>query len=437
MNYTLKHKDMNIAVFTTRDNPGKEVSQCIFDKHLTDELPLPLKRLVKAGYKEEFIEYETDDIYRLNEDGCYLFDNWLSDREIPLNRFNYNLYIDKNTTAREWLLNNNGYSFTDCYWFESEEEKLCFSDIQAKKDTLDSFYLVKNEKNHYKPHTASLGGQLEKFWFKKNDEVYLCKKVKQNDDILAVREFIASEIYKQQNCHNFCDYKLVMDKTNQVLGCICKNFVQEDQELISVYDLLEEYNLTQNDNVWNLIIEKANEYGLDKQSAKDFLDIQILVDFLITNRDRHENNIGFIRDASTKQILKPAPIYDNGSSKQMESMSPETLYGTTVNGLYHTELECLKHVNNFNILDMNKLPTTEEYAKMINLCKSLTEQRKSFMIKRYDEKTKFLKELQIEYNKDTNMENYIQNIINRENHKCEEQRLDDDMIQIFDDNFLL
>ena len=124
MNYTLKHKDMNIAVFTARNNPGKEVIRCIFDKHLIDELPLPLKRLVKDGYKEEFIEYETDDIYRLNEDGCYLFNNWLSDREIPLNRFNYSLYIDKNTTAREWLLNNNGYSFTDCYWFESEEEKL-------------------------------------------------------------------------------------------------------------------------------------------------------------------------------------------------------------------------------------------------------------------------------------------------------------------------
>lgn len=35
------------------------------------------------------------------------------------------------------------------------------------------------------------------------------------------------------------------------------------------------------------------------------------------------------------------------------------------------------------------------------------------------------------------MEDYIQNIINRENHKCEEQSLDDDLIQIFDDNFLL
>lgn len=28
---------MNIAVFTTRNNPGKEVIRCIFDKHLTDE----------------------------------------------------------------------------------------------------------------------------------------------------------------------------------------------------------------------------------------------------------------------------------------------------------------------------------------------------------------------------------------------------------------
>lgn len=73
---------------------------------------------------------------------------------------------------------------------------------------------------------------------------------------------------------------------------------------------------------------------------------------------------------------------------------------------------------------------------MINLCKSLSEQRKSFMIKRYDEKTKFLKELQIEYNKGTNIEYYIQNITDNENHTDEEQNLDNDMM-IFDDNFFL
>lgn len=52
MNYTLKHKNRNIAIFSIQT---KSVDQCIINKHTMSELPLPLKRLVKEGYKEEFV----------------------------------------------------------------------------------------------------------------------------------------------------------------------------------------------------------------------------------------------------------------------------------------------------------------------------------------------------------------------------------------------
>lgn len=432
MNYTLKYKDINIAIFSINE---KNVTNCIFDKDYISRLPLPLKRLIKEGLKEEFVRDENELFYELNEDGCFLFDEWLSNRGIPINRFNYSQYINKGSTPREWLLKNNGYSFIDSYWIESETENLIWQDIIDKRNTLDTFCFVKNKNNQYKGHSATLGGQLEKFWFKKDNQVYLCKKVEQNDDILAVREYIASIIYKKQEYNNYCEYKLISDKNNRVTGCICKNFIEYGQELISVYDLLEEYNLTQSPNIWNLIIERAYDYGLDKQTVSDYLDIQTLVDFLITNRDRHQNNIAFIRDEQTNFIIKPAPIFDNGSSKYMESKNPESLYETTVNGLYETELECLKQVSNFCLIDISKLPDKEEIRKILDICISLSDTRKEFLINRYQEKVNFIEKLQKEYNKGSNMKYYIDNIIKTENNSKSENNSEDNIIKIFDEDF--
>ena len=121
-----------------------------YNKHTISELPLPLKRLVKEGYKEEFVDFETDDYFCLNEDGCFLFDNWIADRQIPINRFNYQHYIAGDKTARQWLFENNGYSFDDAYWFESEEEQLTWNDIRQRIENLDVYIAVQDEHHRYK-----------------------------------------------------------------------------------------------------------------------------------------------------------------------------------------------------------------------------------------------------------------------------------------------
>lgn len=404
MHYTLKYKNLNLAVFRIKT---VYVDKCVFNKMYVEHLPLPLKRLLKKGQFEEFILDENELFYELNEDGCTLFDIWLANREIPVNRFHYSEYISKTSTPRQWLLKNNGYSFTDSYWIESEEGIKEWDGILDIRRTLDTFYLTKDKNNRYKGHTSTLGGQLEKFWFNKNGEVYLCKKADPSYDILIAREYIASMIYQKQGYKNFCEYKLLY-KDNYIVGCICKNFIEEGQDLISAYDLLEEYNLTQSPNVWDYIIEKANQYGLDKSIVSDYLDIQIIVDFLISNRDRHQSNIAFIRDEDSGIIIKPAPIFDNGSSKYMEHQHPESLYRTTVNGLYNTEMECLQHVSNFNLIDISKLPKEEELRNTLESCQSVSPNRKDNLLTMYRDRVNFLKEIQLIYNRRLNIKEFIQ-----------------------------
>ena len=69
-NYTLKHKDHNLCTFALNRH---QIDYAAFKKASLNELPLPLWRVF--NYKEEFIEYETEDFLFANEEGCHLLEN--------------------------------------------------------------------------------------------------------------------------------------------------------------------------------------------------------------------------------------------------------------------------------------------------------------------------------------------------------------------------
>ena len=47
---------------------------------------------------------------------------------------------------------------------------------------------------------------------------------------------------------------------------------------------------------------------------RDAVDRMIVLDYLIVNGDRHQNNFGVVRNADTLEYLGAAPIYDSGTS---------------------------------------------------------------------------------------------------------------------------
>ena len=172
--HSLYHKDKFIATFCLNNN---EVTKLAIYKTNIDLLPLPLKRIIR--YKDEFVDNNmpenlNKDYYFGNDEGCWLFEDWLSDRQLPVNRDNLNKYLSRGKSAREWMLENNAFSFVDCYWIENNNEKLTWNDIKVKMDDVDEFLFTKSEDKFYKGINSTLGGELEKFWFKKNNQLYLC-----------------------------------------------------------------------------------------------------------------------------------------------------------------------------------------------------------------------------------------------------------------------
>ena len=118
--YTLKHKDIDVIYFWKNNS---EILNAAIIKVAIKYLPLSLKRIIYNT--DEFVEQPEDkDFFILNGEGIFLLDNWLSDREIPLSRDNYNAYIKKELTARQWMFENYAMSFTDCYWIEKENNEI-------------------------------------------------------------------------------------------------------------------------------------------------------------------------------------------------------------------------------------------------------------------------------------------------------------------------
>ena len=379
--YCLRHKDILVASFEINRS---DVLKASIKKNAVDHLPLPLKRAVH--FKEEFVDNETESEYVLNEEGCFLVENWLSDREIPVNRENYSAYVRKESTARQFMLENYAYSLTDCYWMHDKNEVITWEDIKKKRDSVDSYLSVKDSNRMYKGQNATLGGQLEKFWYKSDGQLKICKKTGVLYDVLNAREVFASEIYKDLGYENHCDY----DTEGVVTGCKCFSFIRYNKELITAYDLFEEYDLTQTDDVYEKIIECAVRYGASEEEITKYMDIQSMVDYLITNRDRHQGNIGFIRNADTLSIISPAPIYDSGSCKHLEGEKPEGVEQTTVNGLYPTEGEVLEHVKDLSIVNVDDLPDKEKYRSILNECRSISEYRKNTLLELYEQKKEYL-----------------------------------------------
>lgn len=395
--YVLMHKNRVLAAFELNNN--NEVCQLAINKKLWQYLPLMLK--ISIHYK--YIEKETDNVAYIDEEGRYSLEEWISDRSIPVNRENILNYVDKKSKTINFALENHMVSLIDCYWVKEKNENIRWEDISLfkKANAFDTFRVIESNREKgtkYSGVNSTLGGCLEKYWFTAikdtRKQLMLAKRHLVNYDILTIREVIATKIYESIGFKNYVKYKYVRNTNGDIIGCKCEVFTNEKLELITAYDLLAEFNLTQQYDTKANLIELASKYGANKQEVEIQLDIMTLVDYLITNRDRHLNNIGFLRDSDTLQIVGMAPIFDNGSSAYIEGQLPENVMNTTCHNMYNTEMECLAHVRNMKVLNLSKLPSKSWIKTELNKAINTKETRIQKLYQLYLDKIDYLKLLQ-------------------------------------------
>ncbi len=150
-------------------------------------------------------------------------------------------------------------------------------------------------------------------------------------------------------------------------------------------------------NYYETYIQYCGEHGIDINYMREFMEYQILTDFIITNTDRHLNNFGVIRDSKSLQLVKPAPIFDSGNSMFYNTGNIKADYDLLhigVTSFKKFEVELLQYVSNPMLVDISLLPPKDEVHRLFMQDPAANEETVDKLVQAYQRKVDFLHEFQ-------------------------------------------
>lgn len=381
MLYYLMHRDDKVCILDLSPDGIIEERGRNYVKEL---LPLPAQK----------------DIYYLKD--------WLYSRAISKSRHGINKTLSKlrlpNTNSL--LLQNLGLSLVDCYWLCPVDKDLTWSDVSMfSNDFSDALYEVntsslKEIKNTRFSPNASLQGELKKKWIIDGDgKRVLLKGNYGNNWQQSLNERFATEINaKQSRSFPFVEYELFSTVFEEDDAVICKsdNFIQsDDEEFVSLWDVYSSVKHSGKESPYHTCVNACVQHGLDRDYVENFLGYQIELDFIISNTDRHFNNIGLIRDSRTLEFKRFAPIYDCGNSLfwnvKTVPKNKNDLMKIKTHSFLEKEFNMLRYVKT-PLFDCNSLPSYEEFDRIYSIDTDISEERRHDLYRTVVLKASMLKE---------------------------------------------
>lgn len=330
--------------------------------------------ILKSFYKEDEIN---DTSFRTN------LSEWFRGRGIPSWRDRLDLLLHRlNINAPSELLDKAfGLSLSDQYWLKPYNTKINYDDINFFDNDFDyseflEASLSKNSKtimseNSLKTPNNTTDGMLKKAWIIENGTRYLLKGGYKNELLQPFNEVLASEICKRLG-FNHVTYTL--DTYKDTVVSICPCFITKDTELITCYQIRND--MKRNDNIkdYEEYIKVLEEHGISDARIK--MENMYIIDYLITNEDRHLNNFGIIRDVNTLKWLDVAPIFDNGESLNITYYDNEELHISGEGRLFYEVKpfdEIIKVVKDIKRIDLSKLDgIVEWFDELLHKYQNLT-----------------------------------------------------------------
>lgn len=337
---------------------------------------------------------------------------WWNNRAVPMSQRGIDEELEKAgyMNTNNAMLKNLALNLNDNYW-------VCPVDVQIKWGTVNLYenpfkeglVPVWDGKSIGSPGSArfcpasSLTGEMEKHWTRINNDTYLIKIGNSDEEYTgpfrSVNEVVASLINKEQdNSIPFVNYKItqITKDDEKRYCCMSKNYTDINTESIRMYDVLsilpgDEQKFTRKN-----IIKACEMVGISVKETRRYLDYQTELGFLISDVDKHSNNISILRDARTLETIGMAPIYDNGNSMFWIDNAPvayKQLPHLEVNTFCRNELKLLGQIKNKGILDTEKLPDSSEIYNLYKKYDCNTEMVfKSLRV--YEAKISILKDFQ-------------------------------------------
>ena len=301
------------------------------------------------------------------------FHEWWRDRAIPKTRHGAKAALQKlgYASTNNALVENLALSLSDCYWIQPRGESLSWSDVNLfTNDFVDTFGEITINQNHTldlrkrtRFNCASSQGELQKKWcIDQEGRRYMVKGNYGQSYQQSLNEVFATTLHRQQGFHHYTPYSLVklqVDDNVEGLGCLCYDFCSENIESISAWELLQTTKIRQNESLYYPLRRVCLGLGMTEDAFDGFMDYQIMTDHLLTNTDRHMNNIAIMRNPDTLELLGFAPIFDSGNSMfynlTYENLVKVNLSEIKTHSFVERERKLLQYVKNRDAVDLDRV----------------------------------------------------------------------------------
>ena len=295
--YILKHKNISVAALTLDCVTGGilSVEQVFTEAHVPVGVPVKKGRIDRGA---------------LNA--------WWSGRAIPASRSGLKEALSRMEISQPQLLLEKclGLSLSDQYWICPEESKLRWEKVNFFQNPFSGdvgkILFGRNVDTAavslMSPDNTS-DGWLKKRWILADGKRCLIKGGSGTVQQEPYNEALASRLMERLNIPHV-SYRLLVEGGYPY--SICDDFITPDTELISAWYIMRTCRKPNHVSVYRHYLNCCETLGIP--GMQEALDRMLVLDYLIVNEDRHQNNFGVIRNADTLEYLGAAPIYDSGTS---------------------------------------------------------------------------------------------------------------------------
>lgn len=351
MRYKLMHKSTPVAELELDD----ATSAIVKIGEVTAEAHIPVGIPVRHG---------VIDRAALNE--------WWKSRAIPASRQGIREALDElNVSTTQRLLDKCfGLSLSDQYWICPAESALTWAEVNFFEnpfsDDVGNILFGKGSSDDkislMSPDNTS-DGWLRKKWSIIDGKRCLIKGGSAPAYQEPYNEVIASAVMRRLGIPHVPYELLVQDGAPY---SVCEDFISPATELVGAWYVMQTRKKENHVCVYEHYLNCCDALGIP--GVRDAIDRMIVVDYLIVNEDRHQNNFGVIRNAETLEWQGAAPIYDSGTSlwfNQFTNMIRPAAPGQTCKPFKTGHSEQIKLVHSFDWLDFAVLDGIGEEIREI------------------------------------------------------------------------
>ena len=199
-----------------------------------------------------------------------------------------------------------GISVNDAYWFKQDGSSDTWGSVNIRQNHL--FEIVDVALGGKQPTLTTnqicpeltTKGLFKKAWIRENNDLVLLKSDRLKDFTNTKAEILTSKIL---DCTNIPHVKYLPTYYEDLLVAKCRNFVPEDQSFVEAHEIIAFCRDKQIDYM-NFMLEKCD---------KDFANMAVM-DYVLQNTDRHDQNYGVMMDNETGSIIGLCPLFDHNQA---------------------------------------------------------------------------------------------------------------------------